>query len=271
MLGSVNPASGRDVRGLFDLEGRSAIVTGGGTHLGMAMAEALAELGATVYLASRDAGRCQAVAATLAARGLRAVGLRCDATDEAETGALVERVVGDTGRLDVFVANAGGHATTTYPPDGRLDEFRAALEMNLVSTYVSAQAAARVMIPARRGSIITLGSLNANLAADTRIYVPSFRRSGPPYMAAKAGVLNLTRALAAEFGPHGVRVNCLSPGQIPKPTVDPVQVERFREANALRQTGLPEDLKGAVALLASDAGRFITGANLVVDGGWSIW
>jgi gluconate 5-dehydrogenase len=271
MLGGMERESRRDVRSLFDLDGRTAVVTGGGTHLGTAMAEALAELGATVYLASRDAGRCQAVAATLVDRGWRAVGLRCDATDEGETTALVERVVAETGRLDVLVANAGGHATTTYPPDGRVDELRAAFEMNLVSTYISAQAAARVMIPAGRGSIVTLGSINSNLAADTRIYVPTFRRSGPPYMAAKAGVLNLTRALAVEFGPHGVRVNCLSPGQIPKSTVDPTQVERFREANPLRQTGVPEDIKGAVALLASDAGRFITGSNLIVDGGWSVW
>lgn len=260
------------VQSLFDLAGRVAIVTGGGTHLGRAMAEALAELGAAVYLASRDAARCEGVAAELRASGLDATGLGADVTAEAEVDALVDRVIAERGRLDVMVCNAGGAFTTTYLPDASIDELRQALELNVTGTYVSAQAAARVMIPRRRGRIITLGSIHGTLGADKRLYAGlDYQRSGPPYQAAKGAVVNLTRALATELGEHGITVNCLSPGQIPSPGTDPEFVERCRLANPLARTGTPADLKGAVALLASDAGAWITGHNLVVDGGWSVW
>src|SRR5215510_13974934 len=190
----------------------------------------------------------------------------------AEVDALVARVGADRGRLDVMVCNAGGAFTTSYLPDASIDELRQALELNVTGTYVSAQAAARAMIPRRQGRIITLGSIHGSLGADNRLYAGlDYQRSGPPYQAAKGAVVNLTRALATELGPHGITVNCLSPGQIPQPGTDPTFVERCRLANPLSRTGTPTDLKGAVALLASDAGAWITGHNLVVDGGWSVW
>ncbi len=264
--------AGMRAQALFDLTGRVAIVTGGATHLGRAMVEALAELGAAVYLASRDDARCARVAEELRAAGLDAAGLGCDVTVEADVDRLVERVMAERGRLDVMVCNAGGAFTTTYLPDASIDELRRALELNVTGTYVSAQAAARAMIPRRRGRIITLGSIHGTLGADNRLYAGlDYQRSGPPYQAAKGAVVNLTRALATELGVHGITVNCLSPGQIPQPGTDPEFVERCRRANPLGRTGAPADLKGAVALLASDAGAWITGHNLVVDGGWSVW
>jgi gluconate 5-dehydrogenase len=261
----------RHIKDLFDLTGRAAIVTGGGTHLGTAMASALGELGASVYIASRRKELCEGVASHLRGQGLKVTGLGCDVTDEAQVDALVERVMSDHGRLDVFIANAGGSLTTTYPPDADVDEFRRTLEINLTSTYICSQAAGKAMVPARRGSIITLGSIGATLAMDIRTYNPRFKRSGPPYIAAKGGILALSRAMAAEYGQYGITVNCLSPGQVPKATTDAEQVETFRNMNALQRTGVPDDLKGAVALLASDAGAWITGQNFIVDGGWSIW
>ena len=261
----------RDIKDLFDLTGRAAIVTGGGTHLGTAMASCLAELGASVYIASRRKELCEQVASDLSGKGLDVTGLGCDVTDESKVDALVDRVMTDHGRLDAFIANAGGSITTTYPPDADVDEFRRTIEMNLTSSYICAQSAGRAMIPAKRGSILLLGSIGATLAMDIRTYNPRFKRSGAPYIAAKGGILALARAMAAEYGQHGITVNCLSPGQIPKETTDAEQVETFRKMNPLERTGVPDDLKGTVALLSSDAGAWITGQNFVVDGGWSIW
>jgi NAD(P)-dependent dehydrogenase (short-subunit alcohol dehydrogenase family) len=261
----------RNISDLFNMSGRVAIVTGGGTHLGTAFTEAMAELGAHVYIASRRGELCEETAANLRTRNLNVTALSCDVTDEKSVDALVDQVLEKEGRLDVFIANAGGSNTTAHPPHGSIDEFRWTLEKNLTSTYICAQAAGRVMIPQKSGSIITLGSIASRLASDPRIYNESFKRSGAPYIAAKAGVLNLTKALAAEYSPHGVRVNCICPGQIPNNLTNKEQVEKFRTMNAFHRTGLAEDLKGACALLASDAGKWMTGTDILVDGGWSIW
>ncbi len=258
---------------MLDMSGRTAIVTGGGTHLGRAMASALAEMGASVYIASRRAELCEETARELRDHGLDVTGLGCDVTKESEVDAMVERVMADHGRLDVMVANSGGAFTDSYIPDARIDEFRRTVDLNLTGTYICAQSAARVMIPAKGGSIVTLGSIHGFLTSDKRMYegLPTFKRSGPPYQAAKGGIINLTRGLAAELGEYGVTVNCISPGQIPKSTTDEGHVERSRQAIPLQRTGTDNDIKGAIALLASPAGAWITGHNLVVDGGWSIW
>ena len=107
--------------------------------------------------------------------------------------------------------------------------------------------------------------------APTSASMENFGRSGPPYQAAKGGVLNLTRGLATELGEYGITVNCISPGQVPPSIHDVGLVERWRLSNPLERTGSPEDIKGAAVLLASRAGDWITGHNLVVDGGWSAW
>jgi NAD(P)-dependent dehydrogenase (short-subunit alcohol dehydrogenase family) len=261
----------RTIQQMFDLQGRVAIVTGGGTHLGISFAESLAELGAHVYIASRRFDLCKKIASEMCERGLQVTGLGCDATNESDVRVLVEKIMAESGRLDVLVANAGGGRVSSHPPHGDLDEFRVTLEMNMTSTYICAQEAAKVMLVQKSGSIITLGSIAARLAMDTRIYNAEFHRSGAPYIAAKAGILGITRALAAEFSPRGIRVNCISPGQIPNEQTDKDQVEVFRQMNAFQRTGLAEDVKGAVALLASDAGAWITGQEILVDGGWSMW
>ena len=260
------------VQDLFDMSGRVAIVTGGGTHLGISISETLGELGATVVLASRRRSVCDEAAAALRGRGIDAHGAGCDATDEAEVQRLVDSVVSRHGRLDVVVCNAGGCS----PPDddtppADVARFREALAMNLDSTFICAQAAARVMIAQDGGKIITVGSTHGIMGTDKRLYQGTgHRRSSIGYFAAKGGVVNLTRALAAELGEHNINVNCLSPGQMPKSTVMPEMVERMRLRQPIRRTGSPQDLKGAVALLASPAGDWITGLNLLVDGGWSV-
>jgi len=261
----------KSIQELFDLTGRTAIVTGGGTHLGTAFTEALTDLGAKVYIASRRAELCEEVAERLRAEGRDVTATGCDVTQESQVDALVDRVMNDHGRLDIAVCNAGGSFTTSYPPDGNIEEFKRTVEVNLTGTYITAQSAGRAMIPAKSGSIITLGSIAATLAMDIRIYNSEFKRSGAPYIAAKGGVLNLTRAMAAEFGEYGITANCISPGQIPRTDTNTDQIEIFRQMIPLQRTGLSQDIKGTVALLASDAGAWITGQEFRVDGGWSIW
>jgi gluconate 5-dehydrogenase len=260
------------VQNMFDMTGRVAIVTGGGTHLGRAMATSLAELGASVVIASRRKELLESEASTLRDRGLAVEPYQCDVTDEDAVNAMVDSVVAEHGHIDVMVCNAGGSATTSYIPDASIDEFRKTMDMNATSTYICAQAAARHMIPAGYGRIITVSSIHGSLTSNPAFYEGlKFKRSGPPYQAAKAAIINLTRGLASELGTRGITANCISPGQIPRPGNDPAMNERARNANATGVIGTPDDLKGAVALLASDAGKWITGHNLIVDGGWSIW
>ena len=261
-----------NVRDMFNMAGTVALVTGGGTHLGRAMASALAELGATTYIAGRRLEVCAATAAALRADGLDVSAMACDVTVDGEIDAVVDKIVAAHGRFDVLIANAGGSFTRSYMPEASIDEFRRTLELNITGTFRSAQAASRHMIPARRGKIVTIGSIHGSLTADLRLYEGlDFWRSGPPYHAAKGAVVNLTRSLAAELGQHNIQVNCISPGQIPQATTDPEFVERCRLNNPLQRTGQADDLKGAVALLCSRASDWITGHNLLVDGGWSVW
>ena len=258
---------------LFDITGRVALVTGGGTHLGKAMAEALASHGADTFVAGRRRTVIEETAADLRSRGLSCHAVAMDVTDPVAVEAAVDHVISEAGSLDVMVCNAGAGFEESYPPHTDIDDFRSTLESHLIGSLNCANAAARHMLPKGEGSIITVASIHGFLTADPRLYegIDMKRRSGPAYQSAKAGVLALTRNLAAELGRGGIRVNCISPGQMPKDTANPTFVERARDRNALGIIGKPEHIKGAVVLLASDAGAFITGHNLVVDGGWSIW
>ena len=248
-----------------------AVVTGGGTHLGLAMATALAELGACVYLLGRRSEVVHDSARALTRLGLRAHAIAADAADEAAMHKVVQDIADRHGRLDVMVCNAGGGVGASMAPHITLSDLEATLRLNVGTTMVCAQSAARVMQAHGRGAIITIGSLHATLGSDPRLYAPGFRRSSQSYHAAKGAILNLTRGLACELAQYGITVNCISPGQIPKPGLDDFTRENFRQQVPLGRLGVPQDLRGAVALFASDSGRWITGQNLTVDGGWSAW
>jgi len=254
---------------LFDLSGRTAVVTGGGTHLGRAMAAALVGAGAFVHLVSRRAELCRQVAAELSPDGSAARGHGCDIGDATAVSALVDEIAAESGRLDVMVCNAGGSSVRGPFIEMSDHDLRHTMDINIAGTAACAQAAARHMIPAGAGSIILIGSINGFGGHDQRVYGADWARSAADYYIAKGAVINMARALAMEWSPTGVRVNCLSPGQMPKPTLIATQAERFRAATPLGRVGVPADLMGAVLLLASDAGSFITGHNLVVDGGWT--
>jgi gluconate 5-dehydrogenase len=255
------------VRQLFDLGGRAALVTGGSRGLGLQIAEALGELGARVALVARKQDELDAAVAHLAdALGIKAVPIVCDLSDPAAIASMVARAEASLGPVDILVNNAGatwGAATVDLPLAG----WQKVVDLNLTATFVVTQEVGkRSMVPRRRGKVINVASI-LGLGGGR----PDDRRPATlAYSTSKGGVVNFTRALAVEWGAHNINVNAIAPGFFPtKMTKGILEMIGDDAANhaPLRRVGGPEDLKGAIALLASDAGAFITGQILAVDGG----
>ena len=244
----------------FRLDGRRALVTGAGRGLGRAIAHALAEAGAHVTVCARTASELESLAAEIAAKGGSAAALVLDVGDVAATGAAIAALPG----LDVLVNNAG-----TNRPAPALDvdtaDFDAIMSLNVRAAFFAAQAAARVMLrDGRGGSIINMSSQMGHVGGVRRAV----------YCATKHAMEGFTKAMAAEWAPHGIRVNTLCPTFIETPLTrpflaDPAFREQVERSILLGRVGQPEDLMGAVVFLASDASALITGTPLMVDGGWT--
>jgi NAD(P)-dependent dehydrogenase (short-subunit alcohol dehydrogenase family) len=253
--------------GLFDLGGKTAIVTGGGKGIGRQMAEGLAEAGANVVLCARKAERCEQAASELEALGVRAIGLGCDVRDPEQVQAVVTTAVDELGGVDVLVNNAGT-VWGASPEEMPLEGWQKVIDVNLTGVFLFAQAAGRVMIEKGGGAIVNIASV-AGL------------QGGPPeimntvvYNASKGGVIAFTRDLACKWAQHGIRVNAIAPGWFPSDMSGYVlerHEETVKQHIPLGRFGGPQDLKGAVVFLASDASAYVTGHTLVVDGGESAW
>ena len=191
-----------EIQNLFDLNGKVAIITGGATHLGFAMASALGELGANIVIASRRRDLCVKRSNELKSKGINSLGIGCDVTDPIEVDQLVNQTVSEYGRLDIMVCNAGGAVKpATFVPNGDIEEFVSTMELNVNGTYLSANSAAKIMVNQRSGSIITIGSIHGSLTNDKRFYDGTgFHRGGASYQTAKAGIINFTRYLAMVLG-----------------------------------------------------------------------
>jgi gluconate 5-dehydrogenase len=252
---------------LFDLRGRVAIVTGGSIGLGRQMAEALADLGATVVLCARKKERCEEAARELGARGVRAAAHACDVSDAEQVRALVDAVMEEFGRIDVLVNNAG-IAWGSPVEQMRLEDWRKVLDTNLTGTFLCSQAVGRVMIGQERGSVVNIASVSGLGGAPPDLLLAA------GYHASKGGVIAFTKDLACEWAGYGIRVNAIAPGWFPTHMSKPVlsrSRERMLAGIPLGRFGGEDDLKGAVAFLASDASAYVTGHVLVVDGGQSSW
>ena len=253
-----------NVRALFDLSGKVALVTGGASGLGLQLAEALAELGADLVLCGRRAERCEEAAAELSGRlGVRALGLRGDVGDAGETEEVVRRTLAELGALDILVNNAGtswGAPALEHP----LEAWEKVLRVNLTGVFLASQAAARVMAAAGGGRIVNVAS-SAAFAG-----LPPEVMDAAAYTASKGGVVALTRDLAVKWARYGIAVNAIAPGWFPsdlsRATLER-HAERLLDEIPLRRFGGPDDLKGAVAYLASPASAFVTGTVIHVDGG----
>jgi gluconate 5-dehydrogenase len=256
-----------NVKQLFDLQGRVALVTGGSRGLGLQMAEALGEMGARLALTARKKDELDAAVAHLKERGIEATAWVCDLGKREQVGPAIEQMLAKLGKLDILVNNAG---TTWGAPaeDHPLEAWDKLVNLNLTGTFLASQIVAKKsMIPSKWGRIVNIASVAGLMASDPRVV------RTVAYNATKHGVVGLTRQCAAEWGEHGITVNAICPGFFPskmtKATLDALG-RLVLETTPTRRLGNDEDLKGLVVLLASEASRHITGQAIAVDGGATI-
>lgn len=252
---------------MFNLAGRVAVITGGSRGLGLQIAEALGEFGAEIVLISRKMADLDAAKDGLAAAGIKVQAVAANLGDHGGMAALAADIGARFGRVDILVNNAG---TTWGSPaeDHPLDAWNKVIGLNVTSLFLLSQALGRdFFLPQRTGSIINVASVEGLQA-----HHPALPGT-IAYNTAKGAVVNLTRALAAEWGPKGVRVNAIAPGYFPSRMTAGTLAqweERLIDNTPLGKLGGPDELKGVALLLASDAGSHITGQTIVVDGGAAI-
>jgi gluconate 5-dehydrogenase len=253
------------VNQLFDLTGKAALVTGGSRGLGLQIAEALGEAGAKIMLTSRKAADLEEAAADLQAKGIDTRWIAADASQPADVQKVVSETMERMGHIDILVNNAG--ATWGAPAeDHPLEAWDKVMNLNIRSLFLFAQAVGKAsMIPRKGGRIINIASI-AGLGGSIEVKFIAYGTS-------KGAAVNFTRTLAAEWGPYGITVNALAPGFFPSKmtqgVLKSVGVEKLAAHAPLRRIGDDDDLKGAVLLFASAAGKHITGQVLAVDGGVS--
>ncbi len=256
---------------LFDLAGRVAIVTGGCGHLGSAMCHALAEAGASVVVTSRDASKAQSLADTLPRQGGAGhVGIALDHMAPDSLSTSFQAAVSHMGAVDVLVNN-GHEALGADWSTVTAEDFSRHLG-NATGYFVLSKLlhdhAVRRSAPA---SVIMLGSMYGLVGSYPDAYADICAASPVAYHALKGGIIHMTRHLAVYWAKDRVRVNCLSPGPFPGPKVASELVERLSAKSPMQRMGLPSELKGPLVFLASDASSYVTGQNLIVDGGWTAW
>ncbi|HEY3178861.1 MAG TPA: SDR family oxidoreductase [Casimicrobiaceae bacterium] len=253
------------VRQLFDITGRTALITGGSRGLGLQMAEALGEMGARVALVARKRDELEAAAGHLRSQGIEALPLVCDMSSAAAIPPMIEQAIASLGPIDILVNNAGATwgATTLEHP---LDAWQKVINLNLTAMFVVCQEVGRrSMVPRRSGKIINIASILGLVGGGESGRPPTLA-----YNTSKAGVINFTRSLAVEWAQYNINVNAIAPGFFPtKMTKGVMEMmgDAVAERAPMKRVGTDEDLKGITVLFASDACAFITGQVIAVDGG----
>lgn len=259
------------VQQLFDLTGKVSLVTGGCGYLGTALARSLAEAGATVIISSRDEDRAVEAAAALPRLGATEhYGVALDHLDEDSLRTGFRSAVDRAGRVDILVNNGHeGLAADWTTVTG--EQFTRQLANATGYFLLGRLFREHVIERGGTGSLILLGSMYGVVGSYPDAYEGISPASPVAYHALKGGIVHMTRHLAVYWAQDGVRVNCLSPGPFPKPGVSSELVERISAKTPMRRIGRPHELKGAVVFLASEASSYVTGHNLIVDGGWTAW
>jgi NAD(P)-dependent dehydrogenase (short-subunit alcohol dehydrogenase family) len=254
------------------LDGKVAIITGGAGLLGPEFGAALAEQGADVVLVDVSQEKVVAAAQTLTSFGGNALGLQADITDPASVGAMVKEALAEFGRIDILVNGAAGRTPGFFASfeDYELSDWNDVVSVNLSGTFLCCQAVGRYMKENGGGSIINTSSIYGVVGPDQRVYEGSSINTPAVYSASKAGVIGLTRYLATYWAKDNIRVNTITPGGVANHQ-DEEFVKQYERRTPLGRMAQPHELRGAIVFLASDMGSYVTGHNLIVDGGWTAW
>lgn len=252
----------------FSLVGKVAIATGGAGLYGRQVVIALAEAGAKTYVASRNLGALEKLAAEHRALGHDVTALSVDQSDEASIVCLRDEILGQSGRVDVLVNNAVLRPMKSWHDD--LSTFARSMEVNATGLFIITRALGEAMAQGGGGSIINVGSIHGMIGPDRTLYEGlNFHSLLPDYFFHKGGMINFTRFVASYYGPQGVRCNCVSPGGFQTEATPEEFVRRYSDRTLLGRMADSTDLMGIIVFLASDASRYITGANIPVDGGYT--
>jgi NAD(P)-dependent dehydrogenase (short-subunit alcohol dehydrogenase family) len=261
---------------LMDLRGRVALITGGAGHIGRVVGEGLAELGASVAVLDIDQTAAEAVAAEIAQTyGVKAFALAVDLNDIKAVKSAPKDVVSHLGHLDIVIHSAAYGGDTKFPgwavpfDEQTTEAWDRALRVNLTSAFVLAQAARQALTDSGHGSIVLISSIYGLVGPDMNLYEGTSMANPAGYGASKGGLLQLMRHLATVLAPQ-IRVNAISPGGVWRQQPEEFHA-RYRARTPLGRMATEDDLKGAAAYLASDLSSYVTGHNLVVDGGWTVW
>ena len=254
------------VQKLFDLSGKTALITGGSRGLGLQIAEALGEAGAKLMLSSRKASDLEEAAAYLKSKGIDAGWVAADASDPVQVQKICDAAMQQLGQIDILVNNAGatwGAPTEDYP----LEAWDKVMNLNIRGIFLMCQAVGKAsMIPRRQGRIINIASIACGQVG------VGFMGSAH-YSATKGGIIGMTETMALEWGPLGITVNAIGPGAIDTPMVagiksSPASMKAITDRVPLGRMGTPEEIAAAVVFLAADEASYVTGATLFVDGGY---
>ena len=265
----------KTLRELRDLRGRVALVTGGAGYLGHAFCEGLAELGAEVCIldisAARSRERIEALSQQFKNRFST---VTADISQEDEIGAAIDQVLAVHGRLDILVNNAA-YPPDALPPDGRpleqqgLGQWKANLDVMLTGTFLVTRACVPHLMQSDHPAVVNVASIYGLVGPDMSLYDGTDMRNPAYYAAAKGGIVQLTRYLATTLAPK-IRVNCIAPGGIWRDQPESF-LQRYNARTPLGRMATEEDMKGALAFLASDLSQYVTGQIIAVDGGWTAW
>jgi len=250
----------------FYLKDKVAIVTGGAGLYGKYITEAIAEAEAYVYVCSRNIENCKKIADKLTKKGYSVFPEKLDLADEKSMDLLIEKILNKSGRIDILVNNAVLRAVKDYYD--RIENFRLSMEVNFVGVFEFTRKVIEIMKKNKSGSIINISSIQGVVGPDFTLYLGTNIKPLPDYFFHKAGLINLTKYFASKFGEFGIRVNCVSPGGLYSGQ-DKKFVERYKKKTFLGRMAKGEDIKGVIVFLASDASSYITGANILVDGGYT--